>query len=233
MGESTINDFTALQHSEKIPSGKLRAPSVAYSAILPAMKKIVIASNSAGKLREFAELLKNFDFLAIPQSELGVSEADEPFATFIENALAKARHASRVTGLPALADDSGICVPVLGGAPGVYSARFAGEPRSDTHNNEKLVAAMQGIEDRRAFYYAALVFVQHADDPHPIIADGAWHGEIVADARGNGGFGYDPHFFLPQYGCTSAELPADVKIRESHRGIAMRELAKKLAQFYP
>jgi XTP/dITP diphosphohydrolase len=202
-----------------------------YSA---AMKKIVIASNSAGKLREFAELLKTFDFLAIPQSELGVSEADEPFATFIENALAKARHASRSTGLPALADDSGICVHALGGAPGVYSARYAqqaGEPRADTRNNEKLVAAMQGIEDRRAFYYAALVLVQHADDPHPIIADGAWHGEIVADARGAGGFGYDPHFYLPQYGCTSAELPAEVKIRESHRGIAMRELAKKLAQF--
>lgn len=202
-----------------------------YSAMLRTMKKIVIASNSAGKLREFAELLKSFDFLAIPQSELGVSEAEEPFATFIENALAKARHASRVTGLPALADDSGICVPALGGAPGVYSARFAGEPKSDARNNEKLVAAMQGIEDRRAFYYAALVLVQHADDPHPLIADGAWHGEIVADARGTGGFGYDPHFFLPQYGCTSAELPAEVKIRESHRGIAIRELAKKMMQF--
>lgn len=202
-----------------------------YSAMLRTMKKIVIASNSAGKLREFAELLKSLDFLAIPQSELGVSEAEEPFATFIENALAKARHASRVTGLPALADDSGICVPALGGAPGVYSARYAGEPKSDARNNEKLVAAMQGIEDRRAFYYAALVLVQHADDPHPLIADGAWHGEIVADARGTGGFGYDPHFFLPQYGCTSAELPAEVKIRESHRGIAIRELAKKMMQF--
>lgn len=200
------------------------------------MKKIVIASNSAGKLREFAELLKNFDFLAIPQSELGVTEADEPFATFIENALAKARHAARATGLPALADDSGLCVPALDGAPGVYSARYAqhaGEPKSDVRNNEKLVVAMQGIADRRAFYYAVLVLVQHADDPHPIIADGAWHGEIVVDARGAGGFGYDPHFYLPQYGCTSAELPADVKIRESHRGIAIRELAKKLVQFRP
>jgi XTP/dITP diphosphohydrolase len=196
------------------------------------MKKIVIASGSAGKLREFAELLKAFDFLAIPQSELGVSEAEEPFATFIENALTKARHAARATGLPALADDSGICVPALGGAPGVYSARYAGEPRTDARNNEKLVAAMNGIQDRRAFYYAALVLVQHADDPHPLIADGAWHGEIVADARGDGGFGYDPHFFVPQYGCTSAELPAEVKIHESHRGIAIRELAKKLAQFH-
>ncbi len=201
------------------------------------MKKIVIASNNAGKLREFAELLKTFDLVAVPQSTLGVSEAEEPFATFIENALAKARHASRVTGLPALADDSGLCVPALGGSPGVQSARFAGgadgnaDARSDARNNEKLVAAMQGIVDRRAFYYAALVLIQHADDPHPVIADGVWHGEIVAAARGAGGFGYDPHFYLPQYGCTSAELPAEVKIRDSHRGIAMRELAKKLAQF--
>ena len=199
------------------------------------MKKIVIASHSAGKLREFAELFKTFDFLAIPQSELGVSESEEPYATFIENALTKARHAARATGLPALADDSGICVPALNGAPGVYSARFAGEPRSDARNNEKLVTAMQGLKDRdrRAFYYAAIVLVQHADDPHPLIADGAWHGEIVADARGTGGFGYDPHFFVPQYGCTSAELPAEVKIRESHRGIAIRELAKKMMQLYP
>ncbi len=201
------------------------------------MKKIVIASNNPGKLREFAELLKTFDLVAVPQSTLGVSEAEEPFATFIENALAKARHASRATGLPALADDSGICVPALGGAPGVKSARFAtatdASPRSDARNNEKLVAAMQGVVDRHAFYYAALVLIQHADDPHPVIADGAWHGEIVAEARGAGGFGYDPHFYLPQYGCTSAELPAEVKIRESHRGIAMRDLAKKLAQFRP
>jgi XTP/dITP diphosphohydrolase len=199
------------------------------------MKKIIIASNNPGKLREFAELFKTFNFLAIPQSELGVSEAEEPFATFIENALAKARHAARATGLPALADDSGICVPALGGAPGVYSARYAGgshaNAKSDARNNEKLVAAMQGVQDRRAFYYAILVLVQHADDPHPLIADGAWHGEIVAEARGTGGFGYDPHFFLPQYGCTSAELPAEVKIRESHRGIAIRELAKKLTLF--
>lgn len=211
------------------------APWLIYSAILVTMKKIVIASNSAGKLREFAELLKAFDFAAVAQSTLGVGEAEEPFATFIENALAKARHASRATGLPALADDSGICVPALGGAPGVYSARFASgtdaNARSDARNNEKLVAAMDGIADRRAFYYAALVLVQHADDPHPVIADGAWHGEIVAEARGAGGFGYDPHFYLPQYGCTSAELPTEVKIRESHRGIAIRELAKKLAQF--
>jgi XTP/dITP diphosphohydrolase len=219
----------------KTSSGRLCSPSLIYSAILVNMKKIVIASNSAGKLREFAELLKTFDFAAVAQSTLGVGEAEEPFATFIENALAKARHASRATGLPALADDSGICVPALGGAPGVHSARFASgtdaNARSDARNNEKLVAAMQGIADRRAFYYAALVLVQHADDPHPVIADGAWHGEIVAEARGAGGFGYDPHFYLPQYGCTSAELPAEVKIRESHRGIAVRELAKKLAQF--
>lgn len=195
------------------------------------MKKVVIASNSAGKLREFAELLAPFDFLAMPQQELGVSEAEEPHATFIENALAKARHAARVTGMPALADDSGICVHALGGAPGVYSARYAGEPKSDARNNEKLIAALDGVADRRAFYYAALVFIADADDPHPLIADGTWHGEIVADAKGTGGFGYDPHFFVREYGCTAAELPAETKIQMSHRGIAIRELARKLAQF--
>lgn len=197
------------------------------------MKKVVIASNNAGKLREFATLLQAFDFVAIPQRELGVTESEEPYATFVENALTKARHASWATGLPALADDSGICVPALGGTPGVKSARYAGEPRDDARNNAKLVAALEGVEDRRAFYYAAIVFLTHADDPHPLIADGAWHGEIVAEARGNGGFGYDPHFYLPQYRCTAAELPADVKIRESHRGIAIGELARKLKQFQP
>jgi XTP/dITP diphosphohydrolase len=197
------------------------------------MKKVVIASNSTGKLREFAELLKAFDFTAIPQRELGVTETEEPYATFIENALIKARHAAWATGLPAIADDSGICVPALGGTPGVLSARYAGEPRDDARNSAKLVAAMEGVTNRRAFYYAAIVFLTHADDPHPLIADGAWHGEIVAEPRGSGGFGYDAHFFLPQYGCTAAELPAEVKIRESHRGIAIGELQRKLTQFQP
>ncbi|AMS33448.1 nucleoside-triphosphate diphosphatase [Betaproteobacteria bacterium UKL13-2] len=196
------------------------------------MKKIVIASNNVGKLREFAILLAPFAFEAIPQSALGISEADEPHATFIENALAKARHASRAAGLPALADDSGICVPVLGGAPGVWSARYAnngtGEPKSDTRNNEKLIRELAHKEDRRAFYYCSLVLVMHADDPHPLIADGECWGEIVDSPVGSGGFGYDPYFYLPAFGKTAAELTNEEKNRISHRGLAMQALAAKL-----
>jgi XTP/dITP diphosphohydrolase len=196
------------------------------------MRKIVIASNNPGKLREFATLLAPFFFEAIPQAALGISEADEPFATFIENALAKARHASRAAQLPALADDSGICVPALGGAPGVWSARYAshgaGEPKSDARNNEKLIRDLADKEDRRAFYYCSLVLVRHADDPHPLIADGECWGEILDTPRGQGGFGYDPHFFLSQFGKTAAELTDEEKNRVSHRGLAMQELAAKL-----
>ena len=170
------------------------------------MKKIVIASGNAGKLREFATLLAPLQVTVIAQSALGIGDAEEPHITFVENALAKARHAARASGLPALADDSGICVPALGGAPGVYSARYAGEPRSDTRNNLKLVAALQGQADRRAFYYCALVMLMHADDPHPLIADAEWHGEIVDTPASEGGFGYDPYFFVPDFACTAAEL---------------------------
>ena len=192
------------------------------------MKKIVIASNNPGKLREFAALLAPFDFDAVPQSALGVIEAPEPHATFVENALAKARHASRSTGLPALADDSGICVPALHGAPGVFSARYAGEPKSDLRNNEKLLADIGPNRDRRAFYYCSLVLVTHADDPHPLIADGEWHGELIDAPRGAGGFGYDPFFFLAEYNMTAAELAPDIKNGISHRGKAMQSLAEKL-----
>ena len=192
------------------------------------MKKVVIASGNAGKLREFAALLAPFDFEAIPQAALGVSEAEEPHITFVENALVKARHASSATDLPALADDSGICAEALGGAPGVRSARYAGEPANDARNNQKLIAALSVHTDHRAFYYCALVFVTHADDPHPLIATGEWHGEVIASARGEGGFGYDPYFYLPEHGCTAAELPADVKNRISHRGKAIQMLAEKL-----
>ena len=192
------------------------------------MKKVVIASGNAGKLREFAALLAPFDFEAIPQAALCVSEAEEPHITFVENALLKARHASRSTGLPALADDSGICAEALGGAPGIRSARYAGEPANDARNNRKLIAALSVHTDHRAFYYCALVFVTHADDPHPLIATGEWHGEVIASARGEGGFGYDPYFYLPEHGCTAAELPADVKNRISHRGKAIQTLAEKL-----
>lgn len=191
------------------------------------MSKLVIASNNAGKLREFAALLGPLGIEVVTQGELGISEAEEPHATFVENALAKARHASAASGLPALADDSGICVPALDGAPGVYSARYAGEPKSDQRNNDKLVAALQG-RPRAAFYYCALVLVRRADDPRPVIADAAWHGEIIDAPRGSGGFGYDPYFWLPDHRCTAAELPSDVKNRISHRGQALATLIERL-----
>jgi XTP/dITP diphosphohydrolase len=191
--------------------------------------KLVLASNNHGKLREFGQLLAPLGFTVIPQAALGIAEADEPHPTFLENALAKARHAARLAGLPALADDSGLCVAALRGAPGVYSARFAGEPKSDARNNEKLVAALAGQSDRRAHYVCVLAFVRHADDPQPLIAEGEWHGEIVAEPRGEGGFGYDRYFWIADAGCTVAEFDAAEKNRRSHRGQAMAQLAARLA----
>ncbi|MBU1237046.1 MAG: RdgB/HAM1 family non-canonical purine NTP pyrophosphatase [Gammaproteobacteria bacterium] len=192
------------------------------------MKKLVLASNNPGKLREFAALLATIDFEVLPQAQFNVPEAEEPHFTFVENAIAKARHAARLTGLPALADDSGICVDALGGAPGVFSARYAGEPKSDARNNEKLIADLAGQPNRRAHYYCILVFVRHADDPQPIIAEGEWHGEIIDTPRGENGFGYDPYFWLPEFGCTGAELDSDKKNEISHRGKALAELIAKL-----
>ncbi|MBI4996166.1 MAG: RdgB/HAM1 family non-canonical purine NTP pyrophosphatase [Rhodocyclales bacterium] len=192
------------------------------------MKNLVLASNNPGKLREFAALLATVDFDVLPQAQFNVPEAEEPHFTFVENAIAKARHAARLTGLPALADDSGICVDALGGAPGVFSARFAGEPKSDQRNNEKLVADLAGQANRRAHYYCILVFVRHADDPQPIIAEGEWHGEIIDTPRGANGFGYDPYFWLPEFGCTAAELAAEKKNSISHRGKALAVLIGKL-----
>jgi XTP/dITP diphosphohydrolase len=193
------------------------------------MKKLVIASNNPGKLREFAQMLAPLGIDVVTQAQLGISEAEEPHCTFIENALAKARHVSRLSGLPALADDSGICVEALDGAPGVYSARFAGEnPKSDQRNNEKLLHDMQGVSDRRAHYYCVLVLVHHADDPQPVIAEGEWHGEIAHQERGDGGFGYDPMFWLPGLGKMCSELTHDEKHAISHRGKAMKVLLEKL-----
>lgn len=192
------------------------------------MNKLVLASHNTGKLREFSDLLAPLGFEIVPQSTLGVHEADEPYASFIENALTKARHAARMTGLPALADDSGLCAFALEGAPGVRSARYAGEPKSDQRNNEKLVAQLRHHGDRRAFYYCVLVLMRHADDPHPLISEGRWQGEIVEKPRGSGGFGYDPYFFLPESGCTAAELSAEQKNRISHRGMALQTLVEKL-----
>jgi XTP/dITP diphosphohydrolase len=191
-------------------------------------QRLILASNNAGKLKEFNELLSTVGFSVHAQGEFGVPEADEPFHTFVENALQKARHASRLTGLPALADDSGVCVNALGGAPGVYSARYAGEPKSDARNSEKMIADLAAHDDKSAYYYCVLVFVRHADDPQPVIADGRWNGEMVATPRGNGGFGYDPHFFIPSLGKCAAELTSDEKNAMSHRGQALRALVEKL-----
>ncbi len=192
------------------------------------MKKLVIASNNQGKLREFQHMLAPLGIEVLTQSQLGISEAEEPHCTFVENALAKARHVSRASGLPALADDSGICVDALGGAPGVLSARYAGEPKSDRRNNDKLLQALQSITDRRAHYYCVLVLVRHADDPQPIIAEGEWHGEIAQAERGEGGFGYDPMFWLPELGKMSAELSHDEKAQLSHRAKALKILLQRL-----
>ncbi len=192
------------------------------------LKKVVIASSNPGKLREFAQLLAPLGIEALPQSAFDIPEADEPHQTFVENALAKARHASRIAGMPALADDSGICVPALEGAPGVFSARFGGEPRSDLRNNGRLIEALRNHADRSAYYYCALVLVRSPYDPRPLVADGTWHGDIVFEPRGTGGFGYDPHFWLPEFKCTAAELESAQKNRISHRGQALAALVAKI-----
>ncbi len=192
-------------------------------------RPLVLASNNRGKLAEFSQLLTPLGFELRTQGELGIDEAEEPHATFIENALAKARHAARASGLPALADDSGICVPALGGAPGVLSARFAGEPKSDAANNRKLVDSLASQADKSAYYYCVLVYLRHADDPQPVIAEGRWNGQSIAEPRGPGGFGYDPHFLLSELGKTAAELSAADKNRQSHHGQALEALIRKLA----
>ncbi|AQR65231.1 non-canonical purine NTP pyrophosphatase, RdgB/HAM1 family [Aquaspirillum sp. LM1] len=197
------------------------------------LTKLVLASNNAGKLREFSALLAPLGCQVIAQGERNVPEAEEPFHTFIENALAKARHASRLTGLPALADDSGLCVDALGGAPGVLSARFAGEPKSDARNNAALLAALDGKTPRSGHYYCVLVLVRHADDPQPIIADGIWRGQVLSTAQGDGGFGYDPLFQAQGESVSVAQMDATAKNAVSHRGLAMRALAAKLAELGP
>ena len=191
-------------------------------------QRLILASNNAGKLKEFSEILGPIGFTLHPQGEFNVPEAEEPFATFVENALEKARHASRLTGLPALADDSGVCVNAFGGKPGVWSARFAGEPKSDARNNAKVIADLAAHTDKSAYYYCVLVYVRHAGDPQPVIADGRWNGEITPTARGANGFGYDPHFYIPSMGKTVAELSPAEKNAVSHRGQALRALVEKL-----
>ncbi len=190
-------------------------------------RTVVLASNNAGKLAEFSSLLAPLGMELRKQSELGISEAEEPHATFVENALAKARHVAQLSGLPSLADDSGICVPALSGAPGVVSARYAGEPKSDARNNEKLIQDLSAHEDKSAYYYCVLVYMRHAQDPQPVIAEGRWDGEIIASPRGANGFGYDPHFWIPSLNKTAAELSAEEKNHLSHRGQALRALIEK------
>lgn len=190
--------------------------------------KIVLASNNKGKLREFNRLLAPLNVEVHPQGEFHIPAAEEPYGTFLENCLAKARHAAKLTGLPAIADDSGICVNALGGAPGVRSARFAGEPGDDKKNNALLVEKLQGSSDRGAHYTCVLVAVRNAEDPEPIIAEGRWYGEVIDQPRGEGGFGYDPHFLLPECGKTAAELTAEEKNAVSHRGLAMVKLIDEM-----
>ena len=194
------------------------------------LSRLVLASGNAGKLREFRRLLAPLGIDVIAQAELGIEEADEPHPSFVENAIAKARHASAHAKLPALADDSGICVRALGGAPGVLSARYAGEPKSDARNNAKLITALAAVADRRAHYACVLALMRHAEDPEPIITEGAWHGTIIDAPRGTGGFGYDPHFLDIETGLTGAELPLERKNELSHRGKAIRALIERLGR---
>jgi len=192
------------------------------------MKQLVLASDNEGKIREIRRILAPLGIEALPQSHFEIPSADEPHATFVENALAKARHASVLTGLAALADDSGICVDALDGGPGVHSARFAGEPRSDQRNNDRLLEVLAYSENRKAHYYCVIVLLRHANDPEPLIVEGDWQGEILHERRGTGGFGYDPLFLDPTLGKSGAELPLDEKNRVSHRGKALALLVEQL-----
>lgn len=191
--------------------------------------KLILASGNTGKLAELRELLgEGFDLHA--QSEFGVTDAEETGLSFIENAILKARHAARVTGLPALGDDSGLCVDALHGAPGLYSARYAGRHGDSEANIDKLLRELDGVADteRRARFVCVLALLRHADDPMPLVAEGVWEGRILPARSGHGGFGYDPVFFSPAHGCSAAELPTEVKNRDSHRGIALAQLRARL-----
>ena len=193
-------------------------------------RKLVIASNNKGKVAELTDLLAPLGLVPVPQGELGVSEAEEPAVTFVENAIIRARHAAKATGLPALADDSGLAVDALDGRPGVRSARFAGNEATDSDNVEALLAALKDTPEaeRSAQFHCVLVYLRHADDPTPIICHGRWPGRILAEPRGQGGFGYDPVFLVPEHGCSAAELTREQKGRISHRGRALARLLDQL-----
>ena len=192
--------------------------------------KLVLASSNHGKLQELRELLEGHGIELLAQSELGVEDAEENGTTFVENALLKARHATRITGLPALADDSGICVDALQGAPGLYSARYAGEHGNAVRNIDKLLDALRNVPEasRAAHFYCVLVLLRHADDPQPLIVEGEWRGRILEATRGQGGHGYDPVFFDPAYGLSAAEMDPVLKNRLSHRGKALASLKQRL-----
>ncbi len=198
------------------------------------MKRLVLASGNAGKLAEFSAMLAHLPYEIVPQKTLGVEDVPETGLTFVENALIKARHACAMPGLPALADDSGLIVDALGGAPGLYSARYAGTPTSDAANNAKLLDAMQEVPDgqRRARFYAVIVLLRHPEDPQPLIAEGAWEGEVIRELRGNGGFGYNPLFLDPDHGLTAAEMDAALKNRLSHRARALDVLNQQLTALF-
>lgn len=194
------------------------------------MKKIVLASNNKGKVREFGEMLATLNMEVVPQASFNIEDADETGLTFVENAIIKARHASAIAGLPAIADDSGLEVDFLNGAPGIYSARYSGEGATDEKNLLKLLDALKDIpeEKRTARFQCVLVYMRHAEDPTPIICQGAWEGVITTERHGDNGFGYDPIFYVPEYNCTSAQLKSEQKNKLSHRGIALAALVKKL-----
>lgn len=192
------------------------------------MQQIVLASNNKGKIKEFQEIFNQFNIKIIPQEELNVPEIDEPYSTFIENSLHKARHCAQFTNLPSLADDSGLCVNSLAGAPGIYSARYSGEPKSEQRNIDKLLLNLNEIADRSAFFYCSLVLIRNYNDPQPIIADGIFSGEISYQQKGHNGHGYDPIFLVPEYNCTVAELDNSLKNKISHRGLAIQALINKL-----
>lgn len=193
-------------------------------------KQIVLASGNAGKVREINQLLNESGLSIVPQSDFNVPEAEETGLTFVENAILKARNAAAHTGLPAIADDSGIEVDALKGAPGIYSARFAGKDASDQDNLEKLLTDIQDVpnEERTARFQCLMVYMRHAQDPTPLIFQGTWEGRILHASQGNNGFGYDPVFYVPEQDCSSAELPSDVKNQLSHRGQALKKMAAAL-----
>ena len=195
------------------------------------MKRVVLASGNAGKLKEMGELLAGLDWQVLAQHELGVQDVPETGLTFVENALIKARHACRITGLPALADDSGLIVDALGGAPGLYSARYAGEPGNAAANIAKLLDALRDVpaERRTARFYSVIVLLRHAEDPQPLICEGSWEGRVLDAPRGEAGFGYDPVFLDVTHALSAAQMPAHLKNALSHRGMALRELVRKLA----